>query len=433
MRKSFALRLLKLSIPIIIGQMGQMLISAGDVYIATMYSTKTVASIGVANGFINPFFLFGIGLMMGVSPVLARRRGKGAKDQMNLVPIIFYALLVGGLISMLLLALVQYTDSFGVEPELIPSLNAYIDVVAWSIPFAIVFQAVKEFLQSFEKVVIPNLISIVAVVLNLGVNYLLVFGFPGFEGVGELGLAYASVAVRIFLCGAVLIYAFRYIDFKSFQLEFIMGIFKFSLPVAFMFFLEVMAFCSVSIMSGKLGTLAAATNNIIITISSIAFMVPLSLSSAVGVKIGHAYGQKDNQLIFEYIRASVGLVFIYMLISSSLFFFAPEGIMQFLTDDQAVIQLGVKLLLIVAIFQSADGIQVLFSGVLRGLADTRTSFFMVLIGYWLIGIPTGYYLTFYQGKGPQGLWIGLALSLFLVAFALSGLTIKRYRKVALSF
>ena len=162
--------LLKLTGPIIAGQLGMMLIAAGDVYIATLFSTKAVASIGVANGFINPIFLFGIGLMMGVSPILAKRRGEGKKDEEDLISIILYSLLIGLVLTFITLVSMPLMYHLGIEPELLPSMEAYIEIVAWSLPFAIVFTGVREYLQSYEKVLIPNLISVTAVVFNLIVN-----------------------------------------------------------------------------------------------------------------------------------------------------------------------------------------------------------------------------------------------------------------------
>ncbi len=428
MSKHYIKDLLKLSLPIIAGQLGQMLIVAGDVYIATMHSTKTVAAIGVASGFINPIFLFGIGLMMGISPILAQRRGQGQDDTKDLFSIVVYAALAGLLMTLIMLAVLNYTDLFGVEQSLLPSINAYIEIIAWSFPFGIIFQGVKEFLQSFEKVFIPNLLAIIAVILNLFINYLLVFGWGQFTGLGEMGLAYASLGIRFILCLSILIYAKNYFISFKFAKEFVIKILSFAFPIAFMFFLEVLAFCTVSVLSGQLGIVSAATNNIIVTLASLAFMIPLSLASAIGVKVGHAYGLKDEKGVYHYIKASILITSVYILCSSTVFFFMPNFLMRFMTQDPLVIELGVKLLLIVAFFQLADGFQVTLSGILRGLDDTKTSFHMVLIGYWIIGLPVGYYLTFYQAQGARGLWVGLALALFLVAVTLSFVLVKRFRQ-----
>jgi MATE family multidrug resistance protein len=421
--------ILKLSIPIIIGQLGQMLIVAGDVYIATMYSTKSVASIGVAGGIINPVFLFGIGLMMGVSPSLATMRGEGADEKKSLTSIIIYSAVVGVVLTFIMLIINEFVYVFGVKEELIPSIKQYISIVAWSFPFAIIFQGMKEYLQSFEKVFLPNLLAISAVIINLGLNYLFVFGTDGIPGMGEVGLAYASLSIRIILCLSLFVYVMMNYSFTKVCLELIKKVFKFSLPIAFMFFLEVLAFCMVSVVSGGIGVIEAATNNIIMTIASISFMIPLSISSAVAVKVGHGHGLKDKPIILAHIEASIIAAMAYICIAVFTFLVFPVNIMNFMTNDLEVISLGVKLLFIVAIFQFSDTLQVILSGILRGLDDTTTSSYMVFIGYWVIGIPTGLYLAFKMDYGTEGLWSGLAISLSLVALALSVVTFRKYKSI----
>ncbi|MBT4793251.1 MAG: MATE family efflux transporter [Halobacteriovoraceae bacterium] len=424
----YILNLLKLSIPIIIGQLGQMLIVAGDVYIATMFSTKSVASIGLASGFINPIFLFGIGLMMGISPSLAVLRGEGKDEKKSLSSVLVYSAVVGLVLTLLMLFLNQFVHLFGIDEALIPSIRSYISIVSWSFPFAIIFQGLKEYLQSFEKVIIPNLMSIIAVFLNLVINYVLVFGVFEFAGIGETGLAVASLLIRFILCLCMVIYVFKDYKLSGFCLDLTKHIFNFSLPIAFMFFLEVLAFCVVTILSGNLGIIEAATNNIIMTIASIAFMIPLSISSAVAVKVGYAYGLKDKKMLLGYLQGAIVCAFVYIFFSANIFFLFSSNIMHFMTADLAVIELGIKLLFIVALFQLADGIQVVLSGILRGLDDTKSSSYLVFVGYWVIGIPFGIYLTFYRNFGCEGLWAGLAVSLLLVALTLSVLTNKRYRE-----
>lgn len=422
--------LLLLSLPIIAGQLGQMLIGAGDIYIASLFSTESVASIGVAGGITNPLFLFGIGLMMGVSPSLAILRGEGKDQSGMLTSIIGYAFVVGLVISFITVILNQNLELFGVEASLLPSMRAYIDVVAWSFPFAIAFQGIKEFLQSFENVFIPNLISIISVVLNLIINYVLVFGLGSYAGVGEIGLAYASLSIRIIMFVLILLYVFKPYAKKVFDLSVIKNIFKFSLPIACMFFLEVLAFCTVTVLSGKLGVVEAATNNIIMTIASISFMIPLAISSAVAVKIGNALGRKDKESIIANFKATMIVGIVYVFSSAAIYFVLPEQLMNFVSNDTAVIGLGIKLLFIVAIFQFSDGLQVILTGVLRGLEETKLPSLLVFIGYWVIGLPIGVYLTFVENQGAEGLWVGLAISLTIVFVSQALLTLRRLKQVA---
>lgn len=421
--------LILLALPIILGQIGQMLITAGDVYIASMYSTSSVASIGVAGGIINPFFLFGIGLTIGISPSISIGRGAGTDRRDSLTSIVVYSSFWGMFVTLLALIASHFIPHFGLEPSLIPSIQKYISIVAWSLPFGIIFQGIKEYLQAYEDVVFANAISIFAVFLNLAANYILVFGFFGISPIGEEGLAWASLITRVVQFLFIFLYVVKKEKWFKFSMQFSLNTFKFSLPIAIMFFMEVLAFCSVTILSGKISVIAAATNNIIMTLASILFMIPLSISSAVAVKIGNAFGRKDFAEIKLYTTSSLIIIIGFVLLSSFFLLAYPQTILQFISNDPAVILLGVKLLLIVAIFQFSDSVQVVLTGILRGLEQTKLSSIMVFIGYWIFGIPTGYYLAFYADYGAVGLWLGLAISLGLVAIFLGIFTfIKIYKK-----
>jgi MATE family multidrug resistance protein len=415
------------------GQLGQMLIGAGDVYIASRFSTDSVAAIGIANGVINPVFLFGVGLTMGISPSLSILRGAKRNSHQSLFTVTVYGLICGLCMTLLSLIINQFVPYMGFDQTILPSIQKYIAIVSWSFPFALAFQAIREYLQSKENVFIPNLFSIIAVVVNLFLNYILVFGYGSFQGLGEIGLALASVSIRIILYFCILFYAFDKTTSFSFSKKLTLQIFKFSLPVAFMFFLEVLAFCTVTILSGTIGVVDAASNNIIMTIASLAFMIPLSISSAVAVKVGHAYGGKNFKHIKLYSLASMVVTSIFILISASSFFLFPDAIMNFMSKDSAVIAHGVNLLFIVAIFQISDGMQVVIAGILRGLKFTKVPFIMILISYWIIGIPFGYYLAFYQDQGVMGLWIGLAISLSLCAAFLGLFTKVKLSRVDFNF
>lgn len=421
--------LFRLSLPIIAGQMGQMLIVAGDVFMASQYSTKSVASIGVANGFINPILYFGVGLTLGISPIIAKKRGQSESCEKDLSSVLVYSLIMGLLLGACIFYLRDFISSFGIEASLVTSIEDYMQIISFSIPFAVIFHGLKEYLQGFEKVFIPNLIAIIAVILNLGINYLFIFGLGSFKGFGEIGLAYASLGVRLFMAIVILIYCLRVFKLGNISKSFIQENFRLGFPVALMFFLEVLAFSMVSILSGLVDVISAATNNIVMTVASVTFMIPLSISSAVAVKVGHSYGKKLKSEILQWIFASFALGGLFTIISLIMYLIFPEFLMQLLSNDVEVIYLGVQIFFIVAVFQISDGAQVLLSGILRGLQETRLPSISIFVGYWLVGIPIGAYLTFVLKIGVHGLWIGLAISLSLVAIALLIFTRNKLKRV----
>ena len=415
--------------PMILGQIGQTLIGAGDVYVASLYSTQLVASIGVANGIFMPVLIIGLGLMMGVSPLLANHRGSGIETKGYLVSFIVYALVVGLGLMLVLLGLTRYVDNFGLDPALVPSIKLYLSWIAWTIPFSLIFQGVKEYLQSFENVMFPNMLSIAAVFVNIVTNYFLVFGFGDVTGLGELGLPIASIIIRILLAIAIVLYAIPKEKWGRVSWTLNKEVAIFSYPIAIAFFLEVLAFCMVSILSGKLGVVSAAANNIILTLGSALFMVPMSVASAVAVKVGNALGRLDQSEVAIYMRAALSLTLTYSIFSSSILAFLPQELMSLFTDDVAVINLGVKVCYVAAIFQLVDCSQATFSGILRGLKETRSPSIMMFIAFWLLGIPYGIYLAFYRNYDIMGLWIGLALGLGIASVGLYFLVRRRFVKL----
>jgi MATE family multidrug resistance protein len=160
-------------------------------------------------------------------------------------------------------------------------------------------------------------------------------------------------------------------------------------------------------------------------------MFPLSVSAAASVKVGHAFGERNKASILVYSQVSLFASFIFTLLMGLSFYFFPHAIMSLYTSDELVLDWAKKLLFWVACFQLFDGAQVTISGILRGLSITRAASVSIFIGYWIVGLPLGYYLGFYSGLEAQGFWIGLAISLAVVAIML-GVILRRNFK-ALNF
>jgi len=305
---------------------------------------------------------------------MAIRRGKGEDTHQYLKSSLVYSLIVGFVLTGVMFIVNQFVPYFGISPEMIVPVQNYISIVAWSFPFGYIFQVIKEFLQSFEDVFFANFISMVAVFVNLGLNFIYVFGYKGYLEFGYDGLAYASFSIRFLLAVVLLVATRKYLKRGKVDWGFIKSTFKFSLPIACMFFVEVLAFCVVSILVGGMGVELSAANNIVINVASVTFMIPLSISSAASVKVGAKFGEKDLKGIKEFSYSALFLSTLFMCFSASMFTFFPETIMSALTEDLAVFKIGTGLFVIVAFFQIVDGIQVTLSGILRGLEKTKESF-----------------------------------------------------------
>lgn len=422
-------KLISFIIPITFGQLGLMLIPVGDVFIVSQYSTEAVAAVGISTGFLNPLLLFGAGLMIGVSPKLSQFLGEKKSVDQYVPSLIAYGTVVGLVLTLLMLAITPLIEYFEYEAKTYKLMSDYISIYAWSFSFALLYEVLKEFLQAKEKIIYANIVAIVCVLLNLGLNYILVFGKFGFPELGVKGAAITSCIVRAVMFVCLLIPLLKYLKKIEIELGFLKEVFKFSLPIGVMFFFEVLAFCIISIVSGKFGTVSAASNHIVLNLASVAFMVPLSISRAASVKVGYFYGERNFSLMKVYWRSSLLLTVLFMLFSFSCFYFLAEELMRLFTKDTLVIALGIKLLFVVAIFQFVDGIQVTLAGVLRGLNKTTFVSIAVFVAYWFIGIPSGLLLAYQTDYKTIGIWIGLAVSLGVISLILSLYLQKTIREV----
>ncbi len=423
--KSSALKeLLKFSLPIIVGQIGLMLISTGDMIIAGRFSLECLAAIGLAIAIANPIQISFLGMQFAISPLLAQKRGQGEEINAYFWTVVLYSIfisVVSGVLTYLSIYLIPF---LGYGENLNVIMREYLMITSFSSVGLCLYQGMKEFFQSTEKTMSANMVALTGAAANLLFNYVFVFGKWGMPQLKEAGLAWASLSVRMFMGLLLFTVAFRWWKSpKKIDWVFMKEMWKVGGPISISLFFEILAFCSVTLFVGKFAEVQTAANNLALNIGSLAFMIPLSISAAVSVKVGHAFGKKDFDSIRIYGQISLFASFFFTACMGFIFYLFPHFIMSLYTDDQVVLDWAKKLLFWVACFQLFDGAQVTIAGILRGLSVTRPASISIFIGYWLIGIPLGYYLGFYQGLEAQGFWIGLALSLALVSIML-GVVLK---------
>jgi MATE family multidrug resistance protein len=424
--------ILTFALPIVLGQLGMMLLGVMDIYVASQHSTLALAAIGVGVAFINPGFVVGLSFLTSLSPLLAQERGKGENLEKYLSTCVAFTVTVSLFFVLLTSLLPLLVPLFGYDHKLEAHVIAYLRICAFSLPGAFVFQALKEWLQAQEKTFFANSLSLLAVGLNLFFNLAFVFGQFGFPRLDVVGLAWATLLVRTLLGIVMFLYVFWMLkNKKSFlgkiEISFFKSVLKLATPAALAIFFEVMAFCSVTLIVAKFGADQTAANNLVLTLASLAFMVPLGLSGAVGVKVGNSYGEKDEQKVKAYALTGVLCALAFMFFSGTLFSLFPKELLSLFTLDEAVLQLGVSYLFWVAIFQLFDGAQVTMAAILRGVGISKPVSIITFIGYWILGIPLGALLAFHFGYTGQGLWICLAFALAVVALSLATIT-QRFLK-----
>ncbi len=433
MTKKVALKeILKFSFPIILGQIGLMLIGTGDMIIAGRYSRECLAAIGLAISIANPIQISLLGLQFSISPLLAQKRGNGEDIGKYFWTVILYSLFISLVSCLLTYFSFKLVPLFGYSENLNSIIKDYLIITSFSSFGICLYQGTKEFFQSMEKTVAANSMALTAAALNVFFNVAFVFGTFGMPELREEGLAWASLSVRMFMGIGLFLFAYKWWREKFIiDWSFMKEIWSIGGPISISLFFEIMAFCSVTLFIGKFAEIQTAANNLALNIGSLAFMVPLSVSAAASVKVGHAFGERNKDNILIYTQVSLFTSFVFTLLMGLSFYFFPHAIMSLYTSDELVLDWAKKLLFWVACFQLFDGAQVTISGILRGLSITKAASVSIFIGYWLIGLPLGYYLGFFGGLEAQGFWIGLAISLAVVALML-GIILRRNVK-ALKF
>lgn len=400
--------LLNIALPIIMGNLGFILIGAGDVLIAGRHSTDTLAAISIATAITNCIQTFGIGLIVSVSPLLSNYRGEKKSAKKYFYPTLRFSMFLAVLVMFAVLAFIPLIDLMHFELHLVPMIKQYMLVTAFATFGGYLHAAVKEFLQAFEIVMFPNLVTAVAVLLNILLNIVLVFGFGPIPSMGVLGLAIASFVVRYFMGFVLLIYCFRLMNFKNYKdFEYYKSLIKIGIPISCAILVEFIAFNSIAIFMGRVSGVYAAAQNLVCTLTTVSFMVPLAISNAIAVKVGFANGAENINDLKKYSVIGVVMSVGFMICSAIVFAMFPQFLVRLFTQDDVLIKISVPVLYILAVFQVFDGLQVALSGIFKGIKKTGVVLLANFIAYWLISIPLGYTLAFHYGFNLKGFWYGL--------------------------
>ncbi|MEI8377185.1 MAG: MATE family efflux transporter [bacterium] len=422
--------LLVLSWPIIIGNLGNMLIGVGDVFVAAKHSTDTLAAISIATAIFMSIFIAGIGLLSSISPVISNLRGQKQKTKNLFAISIIYSIILSIIFFLIVRLSLLFIDQIGLTPALTPMVKQYLDIVSYSIFGAYIFNALKEFLQAYEIVILPNLISIAAIFGNLALCFILVFGLFGFPALGVKGLAIATLIIRSLMGLALFIYCAKFFKGKIKKAtKYIKDLFKIGWPISAALFLEFSGFNITAVLVGKISSAMAAAHNIIITFAGVTYMIPMSISNAMAVKVGYANGENNFLDLKRYSIAGVILILVFMSFTAFLFVTIPKNLIEIFTNDIAVIALAIPVMFIVACFQIFDGLQIAFSGIFKGLKVTKPIMLTTALAYWIIGIPIGCVLAFKYHIVLAGFWTGLAIALFVASFVSGGILLIKFKKL----
>jgi MATE family multidrug resistance protein len=417
--------LLILMLPILGTQLAQTGMGVVDTLVAGMAGTLDLAAIAVGSSIWLPIVLFVNGVLVALVPVVAQ--AKGAKDKQKsaqtLQQGIYLSLLIGFIaMGILLVSAEPLMLLVGVTPEIHELTLIYLQYIAYGLPAVSVMQAFRSYNEAIGLTKPVTLIAIGGLLLNIPLNIIFVFGFGPIEAMGGAGCGLASCI--IFYASAVAIALFTLFSrlhkgvsplktFSPIHWPTQKALLAIGLPMGLAIFVEVSLFCVIALLIARLGPNVVAAHQITISVSSLIFMVPLSLAFALTVRVGHVLGQQNPKKAQKVSLTGLQLTLIFASVNAALLITLKDPIVSLYSSDPAVTALASHLLMFAAIFQFSDGLQVGAAGALRGYKDTFVTLILTIISFWVIGLPLGYYLGLSQTAplGAEGFWIGLVAGL----------------------
>jgi MATE family multidrug resistance protein len=413
----FYKRNLHLALPVVISQIGQVSVSLIDNMMVGHVGTSELAAASFANSVFMIGMFFGMGITFGITPLIgsAFSGGKFAEVAVWLKNGIFTHLAAAFVLCFIMAGVYFLLPLMGQTEAVTQLAQPYYLLLCISyIPFMLFF-SFKQILEGIGNTKVAMHITITANVINVIFNYLLIYGKFGFPELGLNGAGFGTLISRISMPVLFFLYILKTPAIKTyfvqahhqvFSKQKIISLLKIGIPIAFQIIVEGIAFSIGAIMMGWLGEVQLAAHQVAIGLASFTYMISLGISQANTIRVSHQMGVNDFKALKRAAFASTHLVLAFMSSMGVIFILARNILPYLFTVDPEVIKIASGLLIIAAIFQVFDGLQVVMLSTLRGMADVKLPMFIAFIAYLLIGIPTSYILSFKLMIGPQGIWYG---------------------------
>jgi MATE family multidrug resistance protein len=419
--------MLRLAVPLALTELGWLSMGFVDTVMVGRLpdSATAIGAVSLGTTLFYTIGIFGSGIMLGLDTLVAQAYGAGKLEQCHrmLWSGLYLALLLSPAVMLAILGCLPFFPRFGLSPALVAETVPFLKALLWSTLPLVFYFVLRRYLQAMAivKPVVFALIS--ANLVNLAGNWILVYGHFGLPAFGVTGSGWSTCISRAYMV-TVLALAAIYYDRKrssglwlaSRRIDWsgIRELLRLGLPAASQLLLEIGAFTLATFLVGRLGAVVLAGHQIALNVASITYMVPLGIGSAAAVRVGHAVGADD---IRAAARAGWMALFFgagFMSCAGLALFLFRQPIARIYSPQAAVVASGATLLLVAAVFQLFDGLQVVATGALRGAGNTRTPMLANLFGYWALGLPVGAFLCFRLNYGAIGMWAGLCLALVMI-------------------
>lgn len=427
-------RTLRLAVPIILSQVGQIAVQLADNIMVGRLGALPLAAVSFGGTVAFILFIAGLGMSLGITPLVgeayAQHRNRDSASYLLNSILLYFG--IGVVILGLQYATIPLLGYMGQPDDVVEMAIPYYKYMIWSVLPFMLFAAFKQFLEGIGNTTVAMVIVIIADGLNVILNYMFIYGNWGAPAMGAEGAGLASLISRMTMPISLIIYCFCYRKMRRYlmlcrkakiEASRMWQLIKIGFPISIQMSFESWAFCISNIMMGWLGTVAIAANQVTMTMCNVAFMTLIGIGSATTIRISHAYGRKDFKEIKRIGASSYRIGLIWNAFTAFMFIALRKYIPMAFTSDSEVILLTSHLLILAGLFQFSDGMQCIGMGILRGLQDVRITMVIAAVAYIIINIPLAYILAFTFNLGEYGIWCGYIFGLSVAAFLL----IRRYR------
>ncbi len=435
-----ARRLIALAVPVLLAQLTQILMTVVDTIMAGQVSPTDLAALSIATGIWNPLMLALQGILLALTGFVAQ--SFGAKDQTSIRHYVQQALYLALILSGIGLACAsgaQYIVAMLDTSDAVTALTLdYINYVKWGLPAFLLYYVLRNHCEGVAFTKPAVIISLIGLVVNIPANYIFIYGKLGMPALGGAGCGIATALVFWSMAVGQTVYTLLSprLDgralFKTFEkpkLQSLWQLFTLGLPIAMATFFEVTLFACIPLFIADLGAIVVSGHQVAASVSTMLFMLPLSLSMAIAIRVGNLRGQNALDAMVMAIKTGFILAVMVAIFVASITYVLRFQVAALYTNNEEVVLLASAILILACCYQLPDALQVAANGVLRGLKYTKPISYITFISYWLIGFLLGFVLGktdwIVPAMGPQGFWLGIILGLSVAALLLGNVVKKR--------
>ncbi len=428
-RKDFRLNL-KLALPIMAGQVGQVLVNFIDNIMVGQLGATALAAVSLAISIYISLMVVGMGISFALPPLVAQAHGMLKHKRISVL--FKHSLLINVIYAMLVIFIIELSmpllDHLGQDPEVVALAKPYLRISGWTMIPLMIFQSLRCYSDGLSETKPAMIATLIGNVFNVLFNYMLIYGKLGAPALGVEGAALGTLLARIVMIGIMIAILMRWkdlwsyiknADYKVYDQQVAKKLLSLGIPTSMQMFFEVTAFAAAALIMGTLGKVPQAAHQIAINLAAMTFLTCTGLGMAATIRVGNQLGQRNNTGLYKAGMSAILQVILFMLIAAIVFVGLRNVLPHLYIDDAAVIKIASVLLIMAAIFQVSDGVQVVALGVLRGMQDVKMPMVITFLAYWICGIPISYISAHYLDLGPMGVWLGLVIGLTVSAILLT--------------